>query len=178
MVAADLAGGRALSGDQWDRNQRAEEFMCSDRNNQLSYGYVINKDGIGLLLGGNQTLATPIKRISCGISPSGAFKNDRLLGAPAFDGVAGGEPEVWENTCPLSPAHAAPAPVVTEAHRLLITRDVMIGDGLRESYFADNIAVHNVWHTLWRTEPALEYSVNRRNHFFQINPNSPLAVFL
>ncbi len=178
LVATDQVGGRAFSGDQWDRNHRAEEFMCGDRNNQLTYGYVINNDGIGILLGGNQTLGTTIKRISCGISPSGTFKNDRLLGAPAFDGGAGGEPEVWENTVPLSPAHEVPNPVVTEARRLLITRDVMIGDGPREHCFADSVPVHNVWHTLWRTQPVREYSVNRRNHFFQIDPDSPLAVFL
>ena len=69
-------------------------------------------------------------------------------------------------------------PVVTEARRLLITRDVMIGDGLREYCFADHVPVHNVWHTLWRTQPVREYSVNRRNHFFQLDPDSPLAVFL
>ena len=178
LVVTDEDGGRAVSGDQWDRNHRAEEFMCGDRNNQLTYGYVINKDGIGILLGGNQTLGTTIKRISCGISPSGTFKNDRLLGAPAFDGAAGGEPEVWENTSPISPAHEVSNPVVTEARRLLITRDVMIGDGPREYCFADNVPVHNVWHTLWRTQPVREYSVNRRNHFFQVDPDSPLAVFL
>jgi hypothetical protein len=149
MIATDRQGGRAISGDQWDRNHRAEEFMCGDRNHQLTCGYVINKDGIGL-----------------------------LLGAPAFDGAAGGEPEVWENTSPLSPAHPVPTPVVTEARRLLISRDVMIGDGPREYSFAEGIPVHNVWHTLWRTQPVKEFSVNRRNHFFQINPDSPLAVFL
>jgi hypothetical protein len=69
-------------------------------------------------------------------------------------------------------------PLVTEARRLLVTRDVMIGDGLREHAFADNVPVHNVWTTLWRTQPVKEYSVNRRNHFFQVNPDSPLAVFL
>ena len=79
---------------------------------------------------------------------------------------------------PISPAHEVPNPVVTEARRLLITRDVMIGDGLREYCFADNVPVHNVWHTLWRTQPVREYSVNRLNHFFQIDPDSPLAVFL
>ena len=35
LVATDKDGGRAVSGDQWDRNHRAEEFMCGDRNNQL-----------------------------------------------------------------------------------------------------------------------------------------------
>jgi hypothetical protein len=178
LVATDTTGARALSGDQWDRNQRLEEFMCGDRNNQLTFGYVINKDGIGILLGGNQSLGTTYKRISSGISPSGAFKNDRLLGAPAFDGAAGGEPEIWENTVSIAPAHPVAPPIVTEARRLLLTRDVMIGDGLREHAFTDGISVHNVWSTLWRTRPVSEYSVNRRNHFFQINPESPLAVFL
>lgn len=178
LTATDMAGGRAISGDQWDRNHRIEEFMCGDRNNQLTHGYVVNKDGIGILLGGNQTLGTTIKRISCGISPSGTFKNDHLLGAPAFDGAAGGEPEVWESTTPISPDHPAAEPVVTEARRLLVTGDVAIGDGPREHGFTDDIPVHNVWSTLWRTRPIREYSVNRRNHFFQINPDSPLAVFL
>jgi hypothetical protein len=178
LAATDTAGGRAISGEQWDRNHRLEEFMCGDRNNQLSYGYVINKDGIGLMLGGNQTLGTPIKRIASGISPAGTFKNDLLLGAPAFDGAAGGEPEVWENVGVISPAHPVAEPNVTEARRLLHTRDLMIGDGPREHTFADGVAVHNVWHTLWRTQPVKEYRVNRRNHFFQVDPDSPLAVFL
>ncbi|MBM4036901.1 MAG: hypothetical protein FJ290_00175 [Planctomycetes bacterium] len=178
LTATDTAGGRAISGEQWDRNHRLEEFMCSDRNNQLSYGYVVNRDGIGILLGGNQTLGTPIKRIASGISPAGTFKNDRLLGAPAFDGAAGGEPEVWETVSPISPARPVLAPNVTEARRLLHTRDIMIGDGPREHAFADGVPVHNVWHTLWRTQPVKELSVNRRNHFFQVDPDSPLAVFL
>ncbi|MGC8643305.1 MAG: hypothetical protein ACP5XB_25895 [Isosphaeraceae bacterium] len=79
---------------------------------------------------------------------------------------------------PIAPAHRVETPVVTEARRLLLTRDVMIGDGLREHAFTDHIPVHNVRTTLWRTRPVAEYSVNRRNHFFQINPDSPLAVFL
>jgi hypothetical protein len=54
----------------------------------------------------------------------------------------------------------------------------MIGDGPREYAFTDNIPVHNVWGTLWRTEPVKEYSVNRRNHFFQVNADNPLACFL
>ena len=178
LIATDSAGRRAVSGNQWDTNTRLEEVMCADRNNQLSYGQVINKEGIGIELGGNQTLGTTIKRISAGISPSGTFKNDKLLGVPAFDGGASGEPEIFEGAEPLGPPHPVQHPVVTEARRLLHTSDVMIGDGVREHAFTDNIPVHNVWGTLWRTEPVKEYSVNRRNHFFQINPENPLAVFL
>ncbi|MHB9025761.1 MAG: hypothetical protein ACYC7E_16595 [Armatimonadota bacterium] len=178
LVATDIQGNKAVSGEQWDRNHRLEEFQCSDRNNQLSYGMVVNKNDIGILLGGNQSLGTPLKRIASHISPPGTFKNDGQLGAPAFDGGAGGEPDVIETTYPLSPAQKTPTPNVNEARRLLHTGDVHIGDGAREHYFTDDIGVFNVWHTLWRTAPSPDYTVTRRNHFFNINPDSPLAVFL
>lgn len=178
LVATDRQGRRAISGEQWDRNHRLEEFMCSDRNNQLSYGYLTKKDGIGLLLGGNQTLATPNKRIMPGISPAGTFKNDPLLGAPAFDGAAGGEPEVFEAVAMLLPSGEQPAPDVSESRRLFHSRDLHVGEGQREYRFADKVGVYNVWHTLWRTEAADDFTVRRRNSFFQVHPDSPLAVFL
>jgi hypothetical protein len=178
IVAADTAGGRAVSGEQWDRNHRLEEFMCSDRNNQLSYGYLTNRDGIGLLLGGNQTLATPNKRVAPSITPAGTFKNDSLLGAPAFDGAAGGEPDMIEQVLTHSEGREVRAPSVSESHRLFHTGDVHIGEGRFEHNFADGVGVYNVWHTLWRTEPATDFTMTRRSHFFQVNPDSPLAVFL
>lgn len=177
VVAEEATGRRAVSGEEWDRNHRLEEFMCSDRNNQLSYGYLTNSNGIGLLLGGNQSLATPYKRIAAGISPSGTFRNDSLLGAPAFDGAAGGDPNVWEVTSPLGTEEPVRRPLVNEARRLLHTGDIHLGEGVRQYSFADHVAVHNVWHTLWRTVPATDYTVTRRNSFFQVDPDSPLAVF-
>lgn len=178
LVVTDAAGRRAVSREHWDRNHRLEEFMCGDRNNQLSYGYLTRSDGTGILLGGNQMLATTNKRLSHGVAPAGTFRNDGLLGAPAFDGATGGDPQVWENVRPISPEGPAPEPTVNEAFRLLHTRDVHIGEGRREHLFADNVQIHNVWHTLWRTQPAPAYTVARRNTFFQINPERPLAVFL
>ncbi|HEY3416093.1 MAG TPA: hypothetical protein VGM23_04325 [Armatimonadota bacterium] len=178
LIVTDLRGGRAVGGEQIDRNHRSEEFMCGDRNNQLSYGYSTRSDGTGVLIGGNQSIGTPLKRIDSGISPSGTFKNDALLGAPAFDGGAGGEPNFFDITTPVAPALPVTNPDVNEAHRLLMTGDVNIGDGVRAHHFMDNIGVHNVWGTLWRTEPAKDFRVARRNHFFQIDPDSPLAVFL
>ena len=179
IIATDTQGNRAIGHEQWDRNHRSEEFMCSDRNNQLSYGYSTRQDGTGLLIGGNQTLATPNKRLSPEISPSGTFKNDAILGAPAFDGAAGGEPVFIEHTRALSTAGGEiVAPNVTESRRVMHNGDVNIGEGLRAHYFADGINVYNVWHTLWRTEPAQDFTVKRRNHFIQIDPDSPLAVFL
>jgi len=179
VIATDTEGNRAVSGEQWDRNHRAEEFMCSDRNNQLSYGYLTDEHGIGIMTGGNQTLATPNKRVDGGeISPSGTFRNDALLGAPAFDGAAGGDPAVFEYFEPFGANPPAVRPNVSESLRLLHTADVHIGEGRREHVFADGVGVYNVWHTLWRTVPATDYVVTKRNHFFQIDPDSPMAVFL
>jgi len=178
IVATDASGGRAISGEQWDRNHRLEEFMCSDRNNQLSYGYLTRSDGTGLMLGGNQTLATPNKRMAPSISPAGTFKNDGLLGAPAFDGAAGGEPDMIEQVLTHSEGREARSPNVSESRRLFHTGDVHIGEGRFEHNFADGVGAYNVWHTLWRTEPATDFTVTRRSHCFQVNPDSPLAVFV
>ncbi|MHB9025768.1 MAG: hypothetical protein ACYC7E_16640 [Armatimonadota bacterium] len=178
LVATDLQGGKAVSCEQWDRNHRLEEFQCSDRNNQLTYGYLTNSEGIGIQLGGSQTLATPHKRVMPPISPAGIFFADQLLGTPAFDGGASGVPSFNESISLLRDKGNLPAPNVSESRRLLHTGDVNIGEGTREHYYADNVSVYNVWHTLWRTVPAEDFVVNRRTHFFQINPDSPLAVFL
>ncbi len=179
MVATDVQGGKAVGGEQWDRNHRSEEFMCSDRNNQLSYGYLTRSDGTGIMIGGNQPLATPNKRLTPNVSPAGTFKNDPLLGAPAFDGAAGGEPDVIEHTIALLPdGEQVLSPQVTDARRVMHNGDVNIGEGLRAWDFADGVGVYNVWHTLWRTNPREDFTVNRRNHFFNIDPDSPLPVFL
>ena len=179
LVATDLQGGKAVGGEQWDRNHRSEEFMCSDRNNQLSYGYLTRSDGTGIMIGGNQTLATPNKRLTPNVSPAGTFKNDALLGAPAFDGAAGGEPDVIENVIAIMPdGKQVGGPAVTDSRRVMCNGDVNIGEGFRAWDFTDNVGVFNVWHTLWKTQPREDFTVNRRNHFFNLDPDSPLPVFL
>ncbi|HEY3397551.1 MAG TPA: hypothetical protein VGM19_07835 [Armatimonadota bacterium] len=179
LVATDMRGGTAVSGEQWDRNHRSEEFMCADRNNQLSYGYLTRSDGTGILIGGNQTLATPNKRLTPNVSPPGTFKNDPLLGAPAFDGATGGEPDIIENVIAILPdGKQVVSPQVTESRRVMCNGDVNIGEGLRAWDFTDKVGVYNVWHTLWRTAPRDDFTVSRRNTFFNIDPDSPLPVFL
>lgn len=179
LVAEDQRGGRAIAGEQWDRNHRLEEFNCSDRNNQLSYGLLIAGDGTAVMIGGNQSLGTPNKRLDGReISPSGTFRNDALLGAPAFDGAAGGEPAFFAPLILRTPDGEVRCPDVVEARRLLHTADTSLGEGRFEHNFADGIRVANVWHTLWRTEPATDFTVAWRRQFFTIDPDSPLAVFL
>lgn len=179
LVATDMKGGRAVSGEQWDRNHRLEEFNCSDRNNQLSYGYLIDSQGRGIMIGGNQPLATPNKRIDDRhISPAGTFKNDALLGAPAFDGGAGGEPPFFAPAIINSEKGEVHPPGIAEARRLLHTGDVNIGEGLWTHNVTDGVRVANVWHSLWKTEPAKDFTGRKRNIFVNIDPDSPLAVFI
>ncbi len=178
LLVTDRQGGRAVGHEQWDRNHRLEEFNCADRNNQLSYGYQTRADGRMLMIGGNQTLASPNKRIDGReISPSGTFKNDPFLGAPAFDGGAGGEPVVFAPLLIRTAAAEIPSPTVSDSRRLFHTMDVHVGEGIGEHRFADGVPSFNVWHSLWRTVPAEQYTVRKRNYFFQVDPDSPLAVF-
>ena len=100
LIVTDMAGKQAISRELSDHNDRCEEFMCADRNNQLTSSNVIDKNGESILMGGNQMLATPCKRTGNPISPAGAFKNDSRFGAPAFDGSAWGEPQVFGNVKP------------------------------------------------------------------------------
>lgn len=180
VIVTDANGRRAISGNQIDRNHRLEEFMCGDRHNQLSYGMTTTRDGYKLELGGNQPLSTPNKRVdNKHIAPSGTFKNDWLIGARAFDGAASGEPLFY---APLNLRAAGgallPSPNATEAFRLLHSGDVHVGEGRWEHVFDDNIPIRNVWGTLWSASPATNFTVRARYHFFQPDPDSPLAVFL
>lgn len=180
LVVEDMAGKKAISGEQCDRNHRLQEFSCGDRNNQLSYGLSTDASGRTIMVGGNQHLASPNKRINDNsVSPPSTFKNDSRLGNPAFDGGVAGAP-VFEPDVILAGKERGniKAPDVVEAFRKFHTGDVNVGEGIAGHYFADNIKVGNVWHTLWRTIPAEDFTVVHRRHFFQIDPDSPLAVFL
>jgi hypothetical protein len=180
MIVEDINGKKAVSGEQWDRNHRLEEAHCGDRMNQLSYGYSTNSEGYGITLGGNYNLATPYQRIYSGVvTPAGTFKNDPLLGAPAFDGGASGEAQFFPSMNLLSKEKGEiSSPVVVEAFRKLATGDLNVGEGKYENHFTDKIAPLNVWHTLWKTEPAQDFTVARRQYFFNVDPDSPLAVYI
>jgi hypothetical protein len=178
LVATDKQGQRAVSSEHIDRNQRLEEFQCSDRNNQLSYAVTARKDGTFFSCTGNGSTATPWKRIYNELGPSGAFGNDPLLGWPAFDGGPSGASSIFEQGNVIGTSAKIPEPVVTDSDRLLVSKDIEMGEGKYESAFADNIQVGNLWRTLWRTVPVKEYSITRRNCYILPNPESPIAVFL
>lgn len=178
VEAVDLNGRSAISREQWDRNHRLEEFNCADRMNQLSFGHINNSKNHKIELGGNTTLATPNKRVDvCTIAPAATFKNDRQIGSFAFDGACTGDPDAQVRMHPSS-SGVTEHPNVVEARRVLHTGDVNIGEGDFAHLFADNAPAYNVWHSLWRTRPAETYTFHQRRHFFQMDPDQPLAVFL
>ena len=179
MEVIDINGGIAVSEGIWDRNHRNEEFMCGDRNNQLSFSQTVNSDGYYINVGGNQALSTPNKRLAeRGISPAGAFKNHPMLGSPGFDGGASGDPEFFESGRIVTNTGSIKVPRVSESQRILHCGDVNIGETHREHVFTGNIREANVWHTLWATTPAQDFTYYVRNHYFQLDPDKPLTVFL
>ncbi|MCC6578890.1 MAG: hypothetical protein IT440_00480 [Phycisphaeraceae bacterium] len=184
LIVTDTAGRRAISSEQWDRNHRLQETSCSDRHNQLTGGFTArSQDDTLVLVGGNHGLVTPHKRIIFrslwGGGPQGAFDLDAFLGAPAFDGATTGGPEVVTPVNLLTRDNRWIAgPIVGEGRRVMCSGDVNIGEGLCNLRFTDNVPTYNLFHTLWKTEPSKDIAVDQRNHFFQLDPDSPLAVYL
>jgi hypothetical protein len=180
VIATDDQGRRAISGEQFDRDHRLEEFMCTDRNNQLSYGYGTNRAGQGLTVGGNQTLATPIKRADVMfLHPAGAFRNDPRLGAPAFDGAPSGDP-IFATPWSVHTSDGAvlsPPPIV-ETQRILHSGDVNMGSGAWTHRATDDVRTANVWHSLWRTEPSTDFIVEQERQVFRVDPDAPAAAFI
>ncbi len=180
LVATDINGRQAISRDLIDRNQKLELFQCADRNNQLNYGLLFRKDGTFIQIPGPEDIAVPDKRIGPpnGIDPSSTFIGDPRLGAPAFDGEAYGEPSFNSPVICNSVKGQIPSPSVSDSLALLADGDVQIGEGIWKWNFSDNINVYNVWTTLWKTQPATEFTVEKTNYFFNIDPNSPISVYL
>ena len=177
LIATDTQGKRAISREMWDRNHKLQETMCSDRDNQLSFGYCTNSQGLGILIGGNEAFSTPVKRLDDRqVGPAGIFRNDKILGASAFDGGAGGDPIAATPLEMRADGKVFAPPSVVESKRLLHSADISIGQGEWAHNFTDDVKIYNVWHTLWKTEPARDFTVTQRNHFFQLDPDSPLAV--
>lgn len=179
LKVIDRYGRRAISSELWSKSHRMQEVMCADRNNQLSYGHTIrDSDGTSLVLGGSGALSTPNKRVhDRRIRPSGVFKNDPYLGAAAFDGVTGNDPEViTEGILRFEGQDAVRGPRVGSSRRLLHSGDVNIGEGFSEYVFSDEVGTYNVWHSLWSAEKAKHFTITQRNTLFQVDPDSPLSV--
>jgi len=121
---------------------------------------------------------TPNKRVPDDIlDPASDFLYDSLLGAPAFDGGVSGQP-VFEFPVTMKTASGdIPAPKVGECQRLLDTGDTHLSIAQCEYNFTDNVTVYNCWLTLWRPEPARDFTLERRNQLFQVDPESPLTVY-
>lgn len=178
LIATDLNGNRAISGDQWDRNHRMEEYYVGDRDNQLFYSYDTRKDGSSVIVGG--TGSTPYKRVPpMVITPAGLFACDHTLGTAGFDGSPGGESIVCTPVTLLGQdGKTILPPEVGDAHRLLNTGDTHIGNSICDYDFTDGVTVFNVWHTLWRTQPAKDFSMELRNQLFSIDPDNPIATWV
>ena len=178
LIATDMNGNRAVSGDQWDRNHRMEETYIGDRDNQGLYSYNTRKDGSYAVVGGNG--GTPYKRLPpMVITPAGLFTGDPVLGTAGFDGGVGGESEVWTPITLLGQdGKMIPPPQVGDANRLLNTGDTQLGNSICDYDFTDGVEAVNVWHSLWRTEPTKNFTMELYNQLFSVDPDNPIATWL
>lgn len=176
LFATDIEGGFAVSGEQLDRNHRKEEFNCADRMNQLGHSYQTNSAGIGIWHGAQ---TTPNKRVGGGFGLGGGFGGPGG-GDHAFDGdFEGGVPGLGLPVpmCLRSGGREIAAPPAgVDARRLLHSGDISMGEGRYAWNFLDGIPVRNVWHTMWKMEPAKDFEITRRGTLFQIDPDALVSV--
>jgi hypothetical protein len=182
VIAIDKRERIAVSAEAYDRNHLAEEFMCGDRNNQLTYGLLRHEDGTALLIGGNQNWTTPNKGPRMGeVNPAGIFKNDWRYGTavPGFDGAPGGEPPVFFIPYLRTPKGELTEQLHVKAERVLHTADVHIGQGTTDGTFPEGVKVYNVWHTIHPVIPSNSFEIRDRIYFFNVKPDPlPVSVFL
>jgi hypothetical protein len=177
LEAVDLNGGIAISRDHWDRNHRLEEFMCADRNNQLTYSLSIDSRARKVFAGNNGTLGSPYKRI-WELAQAGA-PNEVFRTVAGFDGGVSRGPKFYgKPQFRVTDGESPALPNVIESRRLLHSMDVAMGDGLYQNRFSDDIRVANVWHTVWKSEPSEAVDVHYRNQYFQLDPDQPIGAFI
>ena len=176
LEAEDTNGGIAVSRDHWDRNHRLEEFMCGDRNNQLTYSMMVDSKGKRVMAGNNHTLGTPNKRVwplAVEGQPQEIFRS-----VAGFDGGVSRGPKFYSRFKFNTTGKCPPLPNVAESHRLLHTMDVAVGDAKFQHNFTDNIRVANVWHTTWKTAENEYFDVYFRRQYFQLDPDQPIGAFI
>jgi hypothetical protein len=186
VIVKDVKGRQAISMELFDRPQPLlEEFMCSDRENQLSYSMQRRDDGTGAQSGFVWGM-TPNKGPWDGagqISPSSTYKPDNRLGGmiPGFDGAPGGDPTLWVNPsikCDKGEEDLSQGRIWTD--RLLDSADLMMGYGRSDGFYPPGVPALNVWNTLAPAIPSKLISATITRTYFNIRPGllSPILVDL
>jgi hypothetical protein len=176
VIAKDLKGRQAITMELFDRPQPLlEEFMCSDRMNQLSYSMQRREDGTGAQSGFTFGM-TPNKGPWDGageIAPCSTYKPDNRLGGmiPGFDGAPGGDPVLWINPsikCDKGEENLSRGRIWTD--RLLHSADLMMGYGRSDGFYPPEVPALNVWHTLAPAEPSKLIEAKITRTYFNIRP--------
>lgn len=179
LIATDLNGNRAITSEKWDRNQRLYEVQCADRNNQLMGGYQTRKDGTAINMHSDPAMTAEKRVPVIFFDPAAAFMCDKYLGANCFDGGLPGTARVNlpMNLLPQTGGEELP-PMVGTGTRLLHTGDTHIGDFMCDRDFTDGVLASSVWRSLWRSEPTKDFTVDRRNQMFRVDPENSISAYL
>jgi len=176
-IVTDRQGHRAISGEQYDRSHLNQEFMCSDRNNQLTSSMQPRGDGTYFKTG-----------FGCGVTPNkgpwngeisaGVFRWDWKLGGviQGFDGAPAGQPAAY-----FTPHTNAKEGKGKDLHgrprRLLFSSDIMIGECETDGTFPADIEFGNVWHCLGPVAPLDDLYVHRRILVPIVKPDGMSAIY-
>jgi len=176
VVAEDIKGKKCISMELYDRPQPLlEEFMCSDRMNQLSYSMQRRPDGTGSQTGFVWGM-TPNKGPWSGagdLSPCSTYKPDSRLGGmiPGFDGVPWGDPGLSIRPyikCDKGEEDVDKGRVFTD--RILHSADIMMGYGKSDGLYHPDVPALNVWHTLAPCTPLKLFDVFITRTYFNLRP--------
>lgn len=181
MIAEDVNGGRAITGTYNTQNNQFEEFMCGDRNNQLAYGSGWWPDGTFFKLAIGTTPATPNKGPwNSLIFGCGPYKWDPKVGVgvSTFDGSPESDPlfNIWPGlyTDPKNEDGA----LHMKANRLLVSADVMVGEGLCDGAFPKGYSPTNVWHSVAPVQPTQLAEASRRFTLWNTLAGGPVCYVI
>ncbi|MCD6408346.1 hypothetical protein J7L87_04765, partial [bacterium] len=178
LIAEDLEGKKAISAEVFDRNHIAEEFMCSDRNNQLFYSMQRRNTGICFPRSLNSGI-TPNKGPWSGeITPWAPLTQDPLhrLTVVGFDGGPSGSAVVF--FLPGNAFYGKERPLRSNPFRILNSMDIAIGKSILNTGFPENSIPSNVWHSILPVVPTKLIDGEFKEYYFIPRPETDLPAFL
>lgn len=179
-VIKDTEGKIAIGAEVFDRSHIAEEFMCSDRNNQLFYSMQRRKNGIDMSRSFNAGV-TPNKGPWSGeISPWSALISDppHRLSVIGFDGAPSGGSVSYVFPQDILVKKYGELKLRSNPYRIFNSSDVGIGKAIINSGYKPENKVSNVWHTILPVFPTKYIDAEFKNTYFIPKQEDDFPVFL
>lgn len=180
LIAKDVNGKICVSAEAFDRNHIAEEFMCSDRNNQLFYSMQARKNGIPFSRGFSGSV-TPFKGPWTGIYTAWMPlipDPPHRLSVVGFDGIPYGSCEIQILGWGYPFVEYGEMKLRSNPDRILNSMDVAIGKSILNTGYLPTEKVTNVWHTILPVYSTKLIDAEIKNYYFIPRPDTDLPASL